>query len=298
MIRRRCGFTLIELLVVIGIVMTLMGLLLAALQRVRATMDAVQCRHQLRQIGIALHQYHNQGHRRAFPPGVNSAAVGQPHPRMTWLCRLLPYVEQEALWQQTLQAYRANPYPFIDPPHVGLGTVVRLFTCPSDERLREARPTWNNRVVGLTSYLGVNGTNFQAQDGTFFVDSNVGLGMIDDGASNTIIVGERPPSPDYWYGWWYAGVGQLGSGSPDMILGAAERHVAASFVAGCPPGPYRFTPGDLFDPCDIFHFWSLHQNGAHFLFGDGGVRFLTYDADRVLPALATRAGGEAVSDVD
>ena len=60
------------------------------------------------------------------------------------------------------------------------------------------------------------------------------------------------------------------------------------------PGPYTFKAGTMFEPCDQFHFWSLHSGGSNFLFGDGAVRLLTYDAAPLLPALATRAGNEAV----
>jgi len=89
------------------------------------------------------------------------------------------------------------------------------------------------------------------------------------------------------------GVGMGSSGSPDMLLGAAEirfRVIAPS----CPTGPYQFQPGRLDHECDVFHFWSLHPGGANFAMCDGSVHFLSYSADKILPALATRAGNEAV----
>jgi prepilin-type processing-associated H-X9-DG protein len=60
----------------------------------------------------------------------------------------------------------------------------------------------------------------------------------------------------------------------------------------CPTGPYSFGPGTMQNPCDTFHFWSLHSGGSNFLFADGAVRFLNYSAAPLLPALSTRAGGE------
>jgi prepilin-type processing-associated H-X9-DG protein len=63
----------------------------------------------------------------------------------------------------------------------------------------------------------------------------------------------------------------------------------------CPSNGYRFVPGRPGSQCDVYHFWSLHPGGANWLFADGSVRFLRYDADSVLPALATRAGGETAS---
>jgi prepilin-type processing-associated H-X9-DG protein len=110
--------------------------------------------------------------------------------------------------------------------------------------------------------------------------------------------GERPPSADFWYGWWYAGYGQAGTGSADMLLGVRERNLGGPFVSDCPAGPYHFREGRADNQCDLFHFWSLHPGGAHFLFADGSVRFLAYSADAILPALATRAGGEPVDSLD
>ena len=80
-----------------------------------------------------------------------------------------------------------------------------------------------------------------------------------------------------------------------MILGVRERNILLGRLGSCPPGPYQFRPGTVTNQCDMFHFWSLHDGGAHLLFADGSVRFLTYDADGILPALATRAGGEVVN---
>src|SRR5437870_10645760 len=95
--------------------------------------------------------------------------------------------------------------------------------------------------------------------------------------SNTLLAGERPPSADFQFGWWYAGAGQKFTGSADMILGVRERNILLGRLGACPPGPYQFRPGNLGNQCDMFHFWSLHDGGAWFLFADGSVRFLTYD---------------------
>jgi len=117
---------------------------------------------------------------------------------------------------------------------------------------------------------------------------------ITDGKSQTLIVGERPPSPDLEFGWWFAGAGYDGSGDGDVILGAIETRYAAAL--GCPASKAGFQGGTITDRCDQVHFWSLHGSGAHFVFADGAVRFLDYSAAAVLPALATRNGGEVVGN--
>jgi prepilin-type processing-associated H-X9-DG protein len=118
-----------------------------------------------------------------------------------------------------------------------------------------------------------------------------------DGLSNTLLAGERPPSADEEFGWCYAGTGQADSGSGGMVLGVREWDYWWK-TKSCWKGPYFFGPGRVENTCDTFHFWSLHPGGAHFLFADGGAHFLAYSADPVLPAPATRAGGEAAAVPD
>lgn len=290
---KRHAFTLVELLVVIGVISLLMALLTPAIQKVRAAADKMLCASNMRQIGIALHLYHNDYER--FPPGYTSNRPGEPYPRMTWLVRLLPYIEQDALWRTTAIAYQQNRIAFNNPPHVGFITPIKIFSCPSDERMSQAQVTLRGRLAALTSYVGVLGTDYRVTDGILYRDSRTRITDIRDGTSNTIMVGERPPSTDNFYGWWYAGFGQNGSGSLDMLLGAKELNFGAGTTGGLPPGPYSFGPGRLSNLSDVFHFWSLHPSGANFLFGDGGVHFINYNVDsNLIPALATRNGGEAL----
>ena len=107
--------------------------------------------------------------------------------------------------------------------------------------------------------------------------------------------GERPPSADLRFGWHYASVGQDGAGSLDSVIGVRDPNVASeSEYRPCGIGPFSFNAGRADDSCSVFHYWSLHPGGANFAFADGSVRFLSYSADSILPALATRAGGEVV----
>jgi prepilin-type N-terminal cleavage/methylation domain-containing protein/prepilin-type processing-associated H-X9-DG protein len=290
---RRAAFTLVELLVVIAIIGVLLSLLLPAVQKVRAAAARIQCTNNLKQIGLALHHYHDA--HATLPPGVTSRQSGDPYPRMSWLTRLLPYLEQGALWRATVAAYDYQPVPWINPPHIGLSWPLPAFACPLDYRTLEPQTTHRNRRVALSSYVGVLGTTYNLKDGVLFVDSRVRLADIRDGASATLMAGERPPSADMWYGWWYAGYGQAGTGSADMLLGARELNFGGTFVSACAAGPYHFQDGRLDNQCDLFHFWSLHSGGAHFLYADASVHFLSYAADSVLPAMATRSGGEVLS---
>ena len=291
-IARRAAFTLIELLVVIAIIVVLLGLLLPAVQKVRAAADRIKCTNNLKQIGLALHLYHNSTS--SLPPGITSRSRGEPWPRMTWLTRLLPYLEQESVWQATVATYQREPSPFLNPPHLGFSTPIQMFGCPTDLRTTVVDYTHQGRRPALTSYVGVLGAAYDRTEGVLYRDSRVRLTDVTDGSSNTLMAGERPPSADRWYGWWYAGFGQIGTGSADMLLGVRERNRGGAYVTHCPRGPYQFQPGRVDEQCDLFHFWSLHSGGAHFLFADGSAKFLSYSANAVLPALATRAGGEVV----
>jgi prepilin-type processing-associated H-X9-DG protein len=286
-----------ELLVVIAIIAILVGLTVPAIQRARAAAARTECANHLRQIGLATHQYHDSARR--FPSGMYLAGGKSPYRLSSWLTHLLPYIEQAGLWEQTQEAYRITKRPFQNPPHVGLATVIPIFTCPADSRLDTAQFAPRDKFyVAFTSYLGVSGLDLTTNDGILYRDSQVRLADVTDGASNTLLAGERPPSTDFQYGWWYAGIGQRHTGSCDMILGVCEQNKLVVRKGSCPPGTYSFTDGNLNNQCDMFHFWSLHAGGGHFLFADGSVHFLAYSAAPMLPALASRAGGESVQVPD
>ena len=287
---RRRGVTLIELLVVIAIIAVLIGMLVPAVQKARASAARTQCINNLKQIGLAAHQYHDQ--KKALPAGVRSKL---PYRFSSWLTHLLPYLDQQNLWTATDAAYKQAPLPFNNPPHVGLATVVPVFVCPLDGRAFQPQLAPKNKfMVAFTSYLGVSGKDLTTKDGVLFRDSQIRMADITDGASNTLLAGERPPSTDFQYGWWYAGIGQRLTGSADMVMGVFEQNALLVTAGSCAPGSYPFAEGSLNNQCDMFHFWSLHSGGAHFLFADGSVRFLGYSAAPIMPALASRAGADPV----
>jgi prepilin-type N-terminal cleavage/methylation domain-containing protein len=290
----RQAFTLLELLVVLAIVAVLLGLLLPAVQRARDAAARIKCANNLHQIGLAAHQYHDT--MGSLPPGMRTLAVrNQPYPLASWLTMLLPYIEQGNLWNATVAAYQQSSSPFKNPPHIGLATVMPIFACPADPRADQVQFAPRDRFnVALTCYLGVEGLDLYSQDGLLFRDSAIRFADITDGLSNTLLAGERPASANFQFGWWYAGAGQRFSGSAEMVLGVREPNLQPVTKGSCAPGIYSYAPGSLTNQCDMFHFWSPHIGGAFFLFADGSVHFLPYAAASVLPALASRAGGEVV----
>lgn len=284
----RAAFTLIELLVAIAIIGVLVGITLPAVQRARDAGLRAACANNLKQIGLGLHGYHDANHQ--LPPGMSLRFGQAAQPYLSWHARILPHVEQAELWRQAEAAFRADRN-FLSPPHAGVSAVpVPIFACPADPRTRRA----GRHGRALTSYLGVEGISQFERRGVLYLDSDTRFGDITDGASSTLLVGERPPSGDEIFGWWYAGWGQEQNGSAEMILGVRERMTFRPLAEDCRSGPYEFGPGRLSDPCSTFHFWSLHVSGGHFLFADGSAHFLPYSAASMLPALSTRAGGESV----
>ena len=153
--RRQSGFTLIELLVVIGIIALLIGLLLPAVQKVRGAADRIKCANNLKQIGLALHNYHDTCE--SLPPALDCNTDGATIQRywgLSWMVRILPYIEQDNLWRQaeTMEDgskpppsqdwppaphNNFNPWdiqPNGDTRYLGFSTTVAMYTCPADRR--------------------------------------------------------------------------------------------------------------------------------------------------------------------
>jgi prepilin-type N-terminal cleavage/methylation domain-containing protein len=244
---RRHGFTLIELLVVIAIIAILIGLLVPAVQKVREAAARAQCQNNLKQMGLAVHGYHDTN--KKFPPALVTTLVPNTQAQAkivwwyaSWMARVLPYVEQQPLGNTIQPEYNRYYGPWGDSgsnaPHVGLGTGLPLFTCPSDPRgqvVASVTVYKPNTQVAFTCYLGNSGLNSRTMDGVIFKEGNVKMLAITDGTSNTLLIGERPPSQDLNFGWWYAGAGFYDAATPappagrqvgigDVILGAREQY--------------------------------------------------------------------------
>ncbi len=285
--RNACGFTLLELLVAVSIITVLAGLTVSAVQKVRHAAVRSRCQNQLRQIAVASHGYHAA--HQSLPPATSYMGGGDPYPYMGWAARLLPFLDQSEAWRQATAAFAAERDFVIAPPHTLARVRMVAYLCPL-EVFAHSGP--DDSGFALTSYLGVSGARSRSGwDGVMYIDSRTRLTDVTDGTSNTLFYGERPPSGARDLGWWYGGWGQRKDGSGDASLSVRETNYYAN-AGGCARGPYQFAAGRSDNQCDAFHFWSLHPGGANFALCDGSVRFLAYSADSVLPALATRAGGE------
>lgn len=299
------GFTLIELVVVLAIFAVLLGLLLPALAQVREVANRAACNNNLKQIGLALFQYHDT--RGQLPSGMSIKPNEVSH--AGWLVGLLPYVEQGALAENARLSAPIIPLTDTGPFHMGLRTVVRVFGCPSDARVFSPySPPFDPEIVrALTSYVGVQGKNRSRTNGVLYFNSAVQLRDITDGTSNTLAVGERPPdlaglAGNMWpWGMWYTGIGGIGGafesgGTGSVVLGVREPGDTTHFLDNpCNGKVFQFGPGSINNNQDGYHFWSLHPGGAHFLFADGAVHFLSYSAAPLMEALASRNGGETVA---
>ena len=292
---KRAAFTLIELLVVMAIIALLTGLLLGAVQKVRSAAARVDCQNRMKQLALAAVSAHDT--QRHFPTGrvpQRTPAVPGEWTGSGWPTQLLPHLEQSAVWSAVGPAFAQTIDITQNPPHAGMATVVKAFVCPTDSRiLQPVTPAIYPFRVACTSYLGVAGTRLRRADGVFFNDSRTRIADITDGTSNTLLFGERPPDPGFILGWWYAGYGLDSTGTFEFLMGVAEPDPVAVTQPPCGVPTMTFGPASGFaDRCAPFHYWSPHGGGANFAFADGSVRFLSYAAAPVMPALSTRAGGE------
>ena len=298
----RRGFTLIELLVVIAIIAVLIALLLPAVQQAREAARRTQCRNNLHQIGLALHNYHDT--HGTFPQGIAARAhstgacyqgsthasfcpqgVGQSTP---WLTLLLPFVDETALYN----AYNMDLNCVSLANSTAAGAMLSQYACPSNTT--PFLHSYGGVSFGSTDYVGSAGTKASglyavaytcpemgvpvAGSGMLFWRNNVRIRDVRDGTSNTFIAGEA-----------WANTAQSGA------TGFANAwHYGESVIRStCADSPLNASP-----TCS-YCFRSQHEGGAFFAMADGQVRFVSENIDTtVYGALGTRAGNELIDDED
>lgn len=297
---KRTAFTLIELLVVIAIIAVLIALLLPAVQQAREAARRTQCKSNLKQIGVALHNYVDQ--HKLLPPGYVSSFTSTGDdlgPGWGWPAMLMPQLDQTPAYQSINFSLGIE-----SPANAAIRQkTFSVFLCPSDD----AQPQWPARnydpatgvplnvicVVGSANYPGMYGISEPGVDGegVFFRNSNIPFAGITDGLSQTIAVGER--SHRLGEATWTGSVtGALLAGDPSDGIGQIVPEHGSGMVLG--HGGEGHSPGD--PRSDANQFFSRHSGGGvQFLFADGHVSYLGNSLDyRVYLALCTRAGGDMV----
>jgi prepilin-type N-terminal cleavage/methylation domain-containing protein/prepilin-type processing-associated H-X9-DG protein len=296
--RRRQAFTLIELLVVVAIISILIGLLLPAVQKVRESANRISCQNNLKEIGLALHNYHDRND--SFPPGyADNAAWPSPDagPGWGWAAFILSDLEQSNLQVEiNFNLNVGDPSPAITAARANW---LKIFRCPSDQPPgtfsvdNGAGKSW---VVAHSSYVACNGNDgvddmtTPPHTGVFVRGMGIRIAEITDGLSNTFFVGERATTMSL--STWAGAI--TGARVPSVRASASFSGASALVLGHC--GPHL--PNDVI-VTDADAMSSRHPQGVQFLFGDGSVRpisnnisMATYDA------LATRAGGEVIDGND
>ena len=295
---RRFGFTLIELLVVIAIIAILIGLLLPAVQQAREAARRASCVNNLKQLGLALQNYHESHN--TFPPGYVSnfdAGGNDTGPGWGWGAMILSEIDQGPL-RSTVRFESPIENPVNSTPRI---TLIIGWTCPSDvaqktwvamTRDKLGNPLTTICSVASANYVGVFGIPEPGidGDGIFFRNSRVGIRDISDGSSRTLLVGER--SQKWCVASWVGAV--TGShlfpptGSPAVPL---VENASGTILGHTFEGP----PNSDGLECNCFS--SLHVGGANFVFADGHVQFLSTSMDKAtFRALSTRAGSETTGE--
>jgi prepilin-type processing-associated H-X9-DG protein len=304
--------TLIELLVVIAIIAVLLALLVPAVQRVREAANRVQCTNNLKQLALALHEYHDA--KKMFPPayvnyGGSYLNSGFPFTH-GWAPFILPYIEQKAIFD----AYRWDLPQYVKENQPGEATVLSIFLCPStpgQDRYNRQGPfayfgtkaacgdytialgvapvlTQRGWADLVPDYRGVLTTTPTPPIGLWPSFNGARFADITDGTSSTLLLAEDAGRPTLW---------QAGTPNPTQVLGGGPwNNFKGAIILMGATNDGTVQPGKCALNCtNDGEVYAFHSGGANAAFADGSVHFLAAGMDiRILARLITRAGGEVV----
>jgi prepilin-type N-terminal cleavage/methylation domain-containing protein/prepilin-type processing-associated H-X9-DG protein len=312
----RTGFTLVELLVVIAIIGILVALLLPAVQSAREAARRMQCQNNMKQAALAMHNHHDaKGH---FPHGVYNHLDGTgntPPPyggtnqdRRCWFHEMLPYVEQQALYDQFETHMKTGKSALAFP---GMMAVVPSMCCPSDGNSPKLKTFWgglgtehqgfsgNLVMLAGSDYFNEGGADKSTNlNGLFFSLSEIAIGEIKDGTTNTVMVTELLLSPDIgshdirgrYYNPAHGGVLFSTRVPPNTLVPDRLNWCSDNPI---PAAPCIWTGTNMFVSAR-----SNHSGGVNTGFADGSVHFLSQHIDPILyKALGSRNGGEVIGAI-
>lgn len=305
----RKAFTLVELLVVIAIIGVLVALLLPAVQSAREAARRMQCQNHLKQIGLALHNYHDTFSR--FPPGQwnNFYTNDAPWIRGCWVQPTLPFLEQRSLYEVYDAARKTNgDWALLCP---NKDTRIKTLNCPSDAASPKTMTRDTNSVGGVATMQGLHtnyvvcsgstayGTGGLLLDGMFFTKSFLRLAEVADGTSNTLMASEICVVPDtpaandlrgrYCNSWegnsWFTTLNPPNTSVRDtqVYQGISLKQAPQTTIAN--------------NGTQALYARSYHPGGVSASLGDGSVRFMSNNVSAIVyRALGTRNGGEATGE--
>jgi prepilin-type processing-associated H-X9-DG protein len=277
-------------------------------QKVREAAARSKCANNLKQISLGMNAYQDvAGRYPGYRPSVNPQPDypdGLPpdnaeHYSTNWTYQLLPYIERNDIYN----------LPFTNEPEYSAairGQVVEVYLCPSVNMPSSFMN--GSTLIALSHYHGVTGRQRnewmtigdQGLIGVYPSWNKIRIAHVTDGVSNTIMFAERPPTPDYQWGWGLRGLPDLDSLIWARYTANDTQSISTTDEDGNPcPFPVFFQPPRRPTPsiCDGYHMWSFHTNGSNFGLADGSVRFINYSAGTTtIISMSTRAGGEQVED--
>ncbi len=286
-LQHRRGFTLVELLVVIAIIGILVGLLLPAVQAAREAARRCQCSNNLSQLGLAVHHY--EFNAEMLPSGVinpdgpiRAEQIGQ---HVSWIVGILPYIEQSNAYRKFDQA--AGAYAPVNQPV--RAEPIAILTCPSHPNQFVDRD--NQSKFAVTNYAGchhdseapINDNN----NGVLFLNSRLRLSKVQDGLSQTILLGEMRDMSDS-LGWV--------SGTRSTLRNTSSINDPKLMEQNAPGAPLM--PVEPAGSLRVGGFGSYHTGGAQFVFADGSMHFLSSTIDsETYRKLGNRADGELFGEL-